>query len=316
MSQHDDVPESNHGPQESTSAEQHTTRGNGSPTPVPPLPRSQSLDINRARGGAVPGRPSLSPSRTVSDAGRRSSQHHVRFSTDLERPSPEEVRGPDTDRRPGSRGLTINTSIAQLQVPSSGRSPGHSATSPLSPNSTLSPPSPQSPESGGRSRSRHRGYSLRRTIFAKNIESAVTSPGAIELGPAQAVSPQEGASADVSERKSEEVPRQSTEDEKQDVLVTQKSASDPNLDLSTTYYSESSDNLKNSRHLSTSVSYEKWLKRKAVVATLMLRLEDMLETARKTILRIKDIPPSKDGRHIDLDATRTEALIDERTGNP
>ncbi|GLA38976.1 hypothetical protein AnigIFM63309_006302 [Aspergillus niger] len=316
MSQHDDVPESNHGPQESTSAEQHTTRGNGSPTPVPPLPRSQSLDINRAGGGAVPGRPSLSPSRTVSDAGRRSSQHHVRFSTDLERPSPEEVRGPDTDRRPGSRGLTINTNIAQLQVPSSGRSPGHSATSPLSPNSTLSPPSPQSPESGGRSRSRHRGYSLRRTILAKNIESAVTSPGAIELGPAQAVSPQEGASADVSERKSEEVPRPSTEDEKQDVLVTQKSASDPNLDLSTTYYSESSDNLKNSRHLSTSVSYEKWLKRKAVVATLMLRLEDMLETARKTILRIKDIPPSKDGRHIDLDATRTEALIDERTGNP
>ncbi|OOF98234.1 hypothetical protein ASPCADRAFT_164638 [Aspergillus carbonarius ITEM 5010] len=322
MSQPDDVSESRHG-QERTSEEQYTTgEGLSTQSSPPTLPRSQSLDINPAQGGAAPIRPSLSPSRALSDAGRRpSQQHHVRFSTDLERPSAAEVASPNGNQRPGSRGLTINTNIAQLQVPPSGRSPGQGATSPLSPHSALSPPSPQSPESVGRSRSRHRGYSLRRTIFAKNIESAVTSPGAIELGPAQSVSPQreetaEDLPAELPARKSADVPRQSTEDEKQEVLVTQRSASDTNLDISTTYYSEPSENLKDRKHLSTSISYEKWLQRRAAIATLKLRLESVLESARKTILRIKEIPPSKDGRHIDLDATRSEDLVDERTGTP
>lgn len=38
--------------------------------------------------------------------------------------------------------------------------------------------------------------------------------------------------------------------------------------------------------------------------------------ARKFILRINEIPPSKDGRHIDLDPSRKSALVDERTGHP
>lgn len=38
-----------------------------------------------------------------------------------------------------------------------------------------------------------------------------------------------------------------------------------------------------------------------------------LNRARKFILRIQDIHPTKDGRHIDLDATRKQYLVDERT---
>jgi phospholipid-translocating ATPase len=48
----------------------------------------------------------------------------------------------------------------------------------------------------------------------------------------------------------------------------------------------------------------------------MKRAREYAEEARKFVLRIKDIPPSKDGRHIDLDPCRKEPLIDERTNQP
>lgn len=38
--------------------------------------------------------------------------------------------------------------------------------------------------------------------------------------------------------------------------------------------------------------------------------------ARRYLLHIHDIPPSKDGRHIDIDPRRATGLIDERTGHP
>lgn len=251
-------------------------------------------------------RSSMSPSRPSSDLSRRlSQQRNVRFSTDLERPIVEESR----HARPGSRGLTIDTSITNTAGPpvrSPVTSPGSGPTSPLSPNSALPPTSPQSPD-GGRSRSRNRGYSLRRTIFAKNIQtqSDVISPGAIELSSAVG---------------SQQLPDTSTDNqpettgEKQTEVVRPKVASEsaPKDDGSTTYYSDP----KTGRHLSMSVSYERWLKRKAAWTLFMLRLEKAIETVRKAILRIKDIPPTKDGRHIDLDVTRTEDLIDERTGKP
>ncbi|EER37380.1 P-type ATPase [Histoplasma capsulatum H143] len=44
------------------------------------------------------------------------------------------------------------------------------------------------------------------------------------------------------------------------------------------------------------------------------RWKDFTAAFRKQVLRIKEIPPSKDGRHIDLDVQRQHPLIDERTG--
>ena len=88
-------------------------------------------------------RPSLVPSRTLSDSGRRISSQHVRFSTDLDRESAEEQRQTNWDGRPNSRGLTINTALAPPSVRAA-----PSPTSPLSPrNATLSPipPPPPSP---------------------------------------------------------------------------------------------------------------------------------------------------------------------------
>ncbi|KAE8350815.1 hypothetical protein BDV28DRAFT_31207 [Aspergillus coremiiformis] len=293
------------------------------------LPRSHSVNVP-SRHSISHEWPSITPARTLSDSGRRNShQPRVRFSADLERPIVEEPRDSHHDRRPSSRGLTVDTSIThQGRLPA--RSPEHRPISPLSPHSAQNADS-------GRSRSRNRGYSLRRTIFAKNIVSA-TSPGAvspddIELG--QPVSPQREASRESGQ--SQPTPsdgeghgtltgdrqweRKSTEDEKQEVIFTQTSAPEHSSthldDTSTAYFSSDlSEGLKGRRHMSTSISYEKWLKRRAAIATIEARYEAITESVRKTILRIKDIPPSKDGRQIDLDPTRTEDLIDERTGKP
>ncbi|KAB8273697.1 hypothetical protein BDV30DRAFT_107630 [Aspergillus minisclerotigenes] len=194
------------------------------------LPRSHSISVP-SRHSISQERPSIAPSRTLSDSGRRNShQPRVRFSADLERPLVEEPRISNHNRR-SSRGLTIDTSITRddrLSV----RSPEHRTISPLSPRSALSPPSPQSPDSG-RSRSRNRGYSLRRTIFAKNIVSA-TSPGAVspnDIELAQPVSPQQETSTEneqISRKSSDgagqgaltgggQYERKSTEDEKQEI---------------------------------------------------------------------------------------------------
>jgi phospholipid-translocating ATPase len=51
-------------------------------------------------------------------------------------------------------------------------------------------------------------------------------------------------------------------------------------------------------------------------AVLKKKIGEYVEQARKFIFRIHDIPPSKDGRHVRLDPTREEPLIDERTNLP
>ncbi|EAW10471.1 aminophospholipid-translocating P4-type ATPase DNF3 [Aspergillus clavatus NRRL 1] len=269
------------------------------------LSRNRSSNSVPTQESLAPSRSSMSPSRVPSDPGRRASQpHHVRFSTDLERPIVEESRGSQR----GQRGLTINTNVANTAVPparSSVTSPDRGLTSPLSPNTVLSPPSPQGPDVG-RSRSRNRGYSLRRSIFAKNIQDA-TSPVAIELGPTPASQQAQESVADGQKD-------QAIEDEKPTVAVVPKTMleSTPRDDGSTTYYTD----LKSGRHSSMTVSHERWLKRKAACTMFRVRLENAIETVRKAILQIKEIPPSKDGRHIDLDVTRSEDLIDDRTGKP
>jgi phospholipid-translocating ATPase len=64
-------------------------------------------------------------------------------------------------------------------------------------------------------------------------------------------------------------------------------------------------------------NYNKWTKDQASSKSrLTKRARDFAEQARKFILRQHDIPPSQDGRHILLDPTRREPLIDERTTQP
>ena len=65
-------------------------------------------------------------------------------------------------------------------------------------------------------------------------------------------------------------------------------------------------------------NYDSWLheKRPGRRSGAVKKIRDAAEQARKFVLRIKDVPPSKDGRHIFVDAARKERLIDERTNQP
>lgn len=63
-------------------------------------------------------------------------------------------------------------------------------------------------------------------------------------------------------------------------------------------------------------NYDTWLQTSEKHSGYLHRAKAFTVKAKKFILRIKDIPPSKDGRHIDLDPSRTEALVDERTHQP
>ncbi|OJJ64446.1 hypothetical protein ASPSYDRAFT_84458 [Aspergillus sydowii CBS 593.65] len=314
MSQPHGSPDSNQDSDQSRISQDQPS--SDTPSQIPSRP-TQPLRSNSLIA-AAPGRPSLSPSRTLSDSGRRLSQHqHVRFSTDLARPAVEEqTRQTQWDRRPSSRGLSINTSLANPQSLLSPTSPdaNRATRSSLSPRSALSPTSPQSPDSAGRSRSRNRGYSLRRTIFAKNIDSQSAPSSPVELGHVTKTEPDE-----IVEQETVPGPaaRESFENEKQDASVTQKSTSaSTSTENGLTTFSSDQPDLKEGRNLSTTLSYERWLKRRAAISALKMRAKCVLETVRKTVLRIKTIPPSKDGRHIDLDPMRTEVLIDERTGKP
>lgn len=255
-------------------------------------------------------RPSL-VSRTLSDSGRRISSQHVRFSTDLDRPSAEEQQQTNWDRRPSSRGLTVDTALAPPVRPVP------SPTSPLSPssatqNATLSPISPPSPESAGRSRSRNRGYSLRRSIFNKTINSTENDNLALaELGevkePSSDVTPAQAPAAETLTAANEKHPLS--------VAPTATLDSTHKEDASPYVSSDTSERgLK--EQFSVSVAQEKWLQKKATTAVAVARVQAVLTSIQKFILRIKDIPPTQDGRHIDLNPSMVGSMIDERTGKP
>ena len=60
--------------------------------------------------------------------------------------------------------------------------------------------------------------------------------------------------------------------------------------------------------------YETWIKSKAAHSRLLSRLRAAKDRLRKKILRIQEIPPSKNGRHIEVVPYRMKPLVDERTG--
>ncbi|OAK93911.1 phospholipid-translocating P-type ATPase [Phaeosphaeriaceae sp. SRC1lsM3a] len=65
-------------------------------------------------------------------------------------------------------------------------------------------------------------------------------------------------------------------------------------------------------------NYNEWLSSKGPGRreTAAKKIRDFAEQARKFVFRIKDVPPSKDGRHIAVKTTPGERLVDERTNQP
>ncbi|KAJ5427870.1 ATPase P-type K/Mg/Cd/Cu/Zn/Na/Ca/Na/H-transporter [Penicillium cf. griseofulvum] len=239
--------------------------------------------------------------------GRISSQH-VRFSTDLDRESVEEQRQTNRDQRPNSRGLTIDTALAPPSV-----RPAPSPTSPLSPpNATQNATLSWSPESAGRSRSRNRGYSLRRSIFNKTINSTETNDVALaELGEVKE------PSSDVTPAQAPTTESLTAADEKHALSVAPTATLDStHKDDASHYVSSDPSERPLKGQFSVSVAHDKWRQKKATTAVAVARFQAVMTSIQKFILRIKDIPPTKDGRHIDLNPSMVGSMIDERTGKP
>lgn len=155
-----------------------------------------------------------------------------------------------------------------------------------------SPGSAQSPPPSGRLR----GYSLRRALFNKTItdRTGADTPS-IELdhiGPASTIYEEAGRKS-LDARVNEIAPTD-------DIYSTKSGASKfPGL-----------------QGLSALPNYETYLHSQAKNLPLVQPAKAAFRRVRKFVLRISELPPSKDGRHIDVDATRKQPLIDERTGRP
>lgn len=146
-------------------------------------------------------------------------------------------------------------------------------------------------------RTRDRGFSLRRTIFARHInEKAQASGSDLELQPGLHFEKHQGPLHPGIEAKSDKKPRTTIT-----VVPVQE---DPKQSKST----------KKQNLASFLPHYDTWVKDRAAQSNILTKLERTYEKALKFILRIHDIPPSKDGRHLQLDASRKQPLIDERTG--
>ena len=238
-------------------------------------------------------RPSIS--RLSYDAAPR-----VRFSTDIDqRASIDELtragQTPSTKKRTGKVDLTVETHniSPEDQSESSGHRSAGSASA-ISPRNASSR-SPLSPTS------RNRGYSLRSALFRRNVPDIEQSPTSdIELhetvgtshGPVEETSSFHGNAAF-------------------------SKGGDSVITISPEHADNPSSTLPKSKTGKGPIAlphYDDWLQRKGRKKPSLLKTgRDYAEQARKFIFRIKEIPPSKDGRHIMLDSTRKDRLIDERT---
>ena len=173
---------------------------------------------------------------------------------------------------------------------------------PLSPRSSRSPPNAHSDGSLASNltspRTRDRGFSLRRAILARNIHSPAETRDSIEL---------QEAESSHSQSLTRMVGEGSVEDKKISSFITvtpvDLSEDLPKKDTLWRGRNDGSISLPN---------YETWLKRQALHSNVFKRVAAVKEATRKRILGIQEIPPSKDGRHIDLDVNCRKPLTDER----
>lgn len=180
--------------------------------------------------------------------------------------------------------------------------------SPLSPRSAhihgLAPEVPNKPLRSQSPRIRDRGFSLRRSILARGIYTERRSGrGSAELVPLE---------------------KQSTKIKPGAGLAHHPS---PNFEISSVpsasnQFKESVDGKEPicgvaapATRSSLLPHYEDWANRKSAARRFFAPLKTIKENIRKTILRIHELPSSKNGRHILLDPLRKKPLFDERRGS-
>lgn len=251
-------------------------------------------ELNRENDGIQTGTRHVHDTRQSADY----SGHRVRFSTDVERRPENKKRKSDDVVETGSKApnLSVDTSRAaeEGRVTTGGggsflgegtvKSPTGNTTSPGSPRYELGSPT-----------ARNRGMSLRSALFARNMGRRQSS--GIEL---QDVGPSSA------EAGSDARPQTAKKGSRASITVT------PVEDV----FENPIKPVSKAQTTSALPHYQQWVKKNARRHLPLERVQDVLERVRKFVLRIQEIPPSKHGRHIPLDASRKTNLVDERTGKP
>jgi phospholipid-translocating ATPase len=202
-----------------------------------------------------------------------------------------------TEQTTDGQNLTVDTRLADStsHAISNSRSPERSQ--PTSPTGAAPKSTTQMVP-----RSRNRGMSLRSSLFAKNYQrnqdaddaiielGEVGSPELENGGRTQAVKDKDDASITISP------------------IVAGSSLSPEVLNLDSLNKGTGSNIISRKRR--------PWYKPQPTRSLPVERIEAAMERARKFVLRIHDMPPSKDGRHIPLDPSRGRPLTDDRTQKP
>lgn len=158
----------------------------------------------------------------------------------------------------------------------------------------LPPVSPLSP------RTRGRGFSLRRSILTRSMnDKTLEGSSPLELQPT-GNSMMDNRSLTFTD-----------EDKPSNKSGARLKPSYVKLDIQSDTTSS-----KEIRTLRSLPHYESWVRNRRSRPDLLVKLRKLGEDIRKRILRIHEIPPSKDGRHLNLDIDPKKTLIDERTGRP
>ncbi|KAL6709173.1 drs2 neo1 protein [Coniothyrium glycines] len=269
-----------------------------------------------SRTSAIDGSTRPSIPRQSSDASPR-----VRFSTDIEQQSLAQASdtvgktgtrhvsttisgSSGAENKPDTPSLSIETrevSIADNSHSSGSRNGDMPARTSSHPPNSATRHSPLSPTS------RNRGYSLRSALFRKNVYDTAQAPGSdIEMD--EGIGSSRDRMTQIGEAQNSHIAPKSG-----DTIITVT----PEC---MTYTSDAAKLSKSSLGKGPIAlpNYDSWLQKKKPYkkSTTIKRMQDLVEQTRKFVFRIKDVPPSKDGRHIVLDAARGAPLIDERTNQP
>ncbi|KAI5304144.1 hypothetical protein KEM56_006801, partial [Ascosphaera pollenicola] len=225
---------------------------------------------------------------------RQGQAPRVRFSADIERADPQD--GPIRRSLQDPREAILEQSSSSAAA----SDPGIVSSSPT--------PAPK----------RNRGYSLRRALFAKSIlNQAGTAEESEDDASYRNSTPSQSSTQGYQQDRPEpymippEIDLASSRppvNKEDSINVVTRPCSDRSSSIQ-------SENIKAERGRSASITFgdARWLGQKASRFDVKPKLTTFKDGFRKHVLRIKPIPPSKDGRHIDLDIYREDILIDERT---
>lgn len=267
-------------------------------------------DLPASRSSAVESTARPTASRLSSDVSQR-----VRFSTDIERHGPaprsnlarnrasvddvaEVGKGSASKGRPGAPSLTVNTHEVSHEETEGAGQDDDSPSSQLSP----LPPRPSSKNSPLSPKTRNRGLSMRSALFRRNYTDQAQPPTtSIELDEHVGSSQSAAGRSDVYGN------REAVKSGDTVVSV---------APVQTEFASDRSKAKLGSGPIALP-HYNSWTKSQASRrSNYSKKIRELAVQIRKFVLRQHDILPSKDGRHILLDPTRREPLIDERTTQP